>query len=332
MSVRLGSTIRLPQPITPELAPPEPPPEWVADLRGLLALVLERLAVPAPAPQVTVEPADLSAVVTAVNGLKPNVNADEIGRAVARALAPANPEAGVSPETVERLTKVLEGLDFRMQAQPYSGGPSNERVEALLGQIASQGGGSGGGTVTQGPAGTDPWLVAVSGEVEVKNDSGSPLPVSGTVTVTPSGTQDENLKQVNGVAVNVGTGAAGTGTQRVAVATDSQLGVTQVTSPWVVSGTVTANPTTPSTLLAFITTVTTAGTRVQLASNACVAGIVEAPSTNTGIVYVGGSDVSATVFGAELQPGQSAGVAISNTNKLYVDAATSGDKLAFFGS
>lgn len=49
----------------------------------------------------------------------------------------------------------------------------------------------------------------------------TPVPVSGTVTATPSGTQDDNIKQVNGVTVNVGTGTAGTGTQRVAVSSDS---------------------------------------------------------------------------------------------------------------
>lgn len=108
--------------------------------------------------------------------------------------------------------------------------------------------------------------------------------------------------------------------------TDTQLRATPVP----VSGTV--DPTTPSTVLGFVTTVATAGVRVQLASNACVAGIVQAPSTNTGIVYVGGSNVSASVYGSELQPGQAAGIAINNTNKLYVDAATNGDKLAFLGS
>ena len=88
----------------------------------------------------------------------------------------------------------------------------------------------------------------------------------------------------------------------------------------------------PSTLVAFITDIPTAGARVQLATNVIIAGIIEAPSTNTGNVYIGGSDVSSTVFGSELQPGQSAGIAINNTNKIYIDAATSGDDVAFFGS
>lgn len=94
----------------------------------------------------------------------------------------------------------------------------------------------------------------------------------------------------------------------------------------------TANPTTPTTLIPFVTTVTTAGTRVQLASNAIVAGILQAPSTNTGVIYVGGSTVSSTVFGAELQPGQATGIAIDNTNKIYIDASVNGDRVAFLGS
>lgn len=40
----------------------------------------------------------------------------------------------------------------------------------------------------------------------------------------PVGTQDSNLKQVNGATVNVGTGAASTGTQRVTTSTDSTIG------------------------------------------------------------------------------------------------------------
>lgn len=88
----------------------------------------------------------------------------------------------------------------------------------------------------------------------------------------------------------------------------------------------------PTTLIAFITTVTTAGTRVQLASNAGSGFILQAPSTNTGNIYIGGSTVSSSIYGSELQPGQSASVALDNTNKIYIDASASGDKLAVMGS
>jgi hypothetical protein len=90
--------------------------------------------------------------------------------------------------------------------------------------------------------------------------------------------------------------------------------------------------TAPSTIVAFVTDVPNAGTRVQLANNVVIAGIIQAPSTNTGNVYIGGSDVSSAVFGSELQPGQSAGIAIDNTNNIWIDAATNGDDVAFLGS
>lgn len=99
-----------------------------------------------------------------------------------------------------------------------------------------------------------------------------------------------------------------------------------------VTGTVATQEAVPTTIVAFRTTITTAGTRVQLASNSCSAVVIEAPSTNTGVIYVGDSSVSSTVFGAELQPGQSTGLAINNTNKIYVDTATSGNKVAVLGS
>ena len=88
----------------------------------------------------------------------------------------------------------------------------------------------------------------------------------------------------------------------------------------------------PTAIVAFVTDIPTAGSRVQLGANVVKAGILQAPSTNTGVIYVGGSNVSSTVFGAELQPGQSVGIAISNSNKIYIDAATNGDDVAFLGS
>lgn len=70
----------------------------------------------------------------------------------------------------------------------------------------------------------------------IPTDTNNPLPVSGSFT--PSGTQDTNLKQVNGATVNVGVGAAGTGTQRVTTSTDSTIGtVTTVTSATVIQPT-----------------------------------------------------------------------------------------------
>lgn len=107
--------------------------------------------------------------------------------------------------------------------------------------------------------------------------------------------------------------------------------VDETTHRLLVSAVVSSTPS-PGTIIAFRTTITTSGVRVQLASNSIVGGIIQAPSTNTGVIYIGGADVSSTVFGAELQPGQSAGIAVSNTNLIYADTATSGNKVAFLGS
>lgn len=100
-----------------------------------------------------------------------------------------------------------------------------------------------------------------------------------------------------------------------------------------VDGSLTANPTAPTTLVTFVQTIDTAGTEEQLPSNAISAGIVQAPSTNTGVVYIGNDNtVSSSNYGAELQPGQASGIAISNTNKIWADVSVSGDKIAFMGS
>lgn len=90
----------------------------------------------------------------------------------------------------------------------------------------------------------------------------------------------------------------------------------------------------PSTMVAFRTTVTLAGTRVQLATNTVVAGVLEADPDNTPdtYIYVGGSNVSGTVWGAKLLPGASTGIAINNTDKIWIDASSNGNKLGFMGS
>lgn len=96
---------------------------------------------------------------------------------------------------------------------------------------------------------------------------------------------------------------------------------------------VTATASTPSTIFGFVTTVSSAGTRVQLASNTLTNGaILQAPSTNTGLIYVGVVTVSSTVYGAELQPGQAVSFAGNNSNLIYIDASVSGDKCACLGS
>ena len=85
------------------------------------------------------------------------------------------------------------------------------------------------------------------------------------------------------------------------------------------------------------TTVTTAGTEVQLSNttNRVTWVKVKALAANSGIVYIGGSDVSAT-NGYELSAGNELIVPIAEMtggsesfDTLYVDAATNGDKVCW---
>ena len=71
-----------------------------------------------------------------------------------------------------------------------------------------------------------------SGQTVCFTQYGATVPVSGSLT--PVGTQDTNLKQVNGATVNVGVGAAGTGTQRVTTSTDSTIAT--ITNPVGIKG------------------------------------------------------------------------------------------------
>lgn len=71
--------------------------------------------------------------------------------------------------------------------------------------------------------GTDTALVTAAGALVV-DGSGSTQPVSGTVTANAgTGTFTTNVAQVGGNTVTTGSGAAGTGTQRVILATDQPV-------------------------------------------------------------------------------------------------------------
>jgi len=97
--------------------------------------------------------------------------------------------------------------------------------------------------------------------------------------------------------------STGTGASSTSISSRSSLGVSQ-------------------------TNVTTAGTRVQLASNACSSVTVKAKSTNTGLIYVGGSSVSSS-NGFILSAGDSISIDITNTNLLYIDSSVNGEGVSF---
>jgi len=71
--------------------------------------------------------------------------------------------------------------------------------------------------------------------------------------------------------------------------------------------------------------VTTAGTRVQLASSTILNSItIKALATNTGVIYVGDSTVSST-NGYQLSARETVTIAVTNANLVYLDATVSGE-------
>ena len=81
------------------------------------------------------------------------------------------------------------------------------------------------------------------------------------------------------------------------------------------------------------TTLTTAGTRVQLTAQACRRVIIQAHESNTGTMVVGGSTVVAALVGRRgisLFATQSEIFYVNNMNLLYIDSTVSGDKINFF--
>ena len=82
-----------------------------------------------------------------------------------------------------------------------------------------------------------------------------------------------------------------------------------------------------------VVTVAAAGTRVQVSATnvACFTVTVQSPSTNSGIIYLGGKTVSSTNGQEIISPGDSFTFPPGESNcyslsDFWVDAATSGDK------
>ena len=78
-----------------------------------------------------------------------------------------------------------------------------------------------------------------------------------------------------------------------------------------------------------VVNVTIAGTRQQLDDKACREVTIIAKRGNTGYIYVGKSNVSSTVYGAELGELDSITLEVSNTNEIYIDASVAGEGISY---
>ena len=78
-----------------------------------------------------------------------------------------------------------------------------------------------------------------------------------------------------------------------------------------------------------VVNVTTAGESVRLPDIPCNTVTITALRDNTGFIYIGGSDVSSTVFGDDLASKESFTFQIANLNQLYIDASVSGEGISY---
>ena len=78
-----------------------------------------------------------------------------------------------------------------------------------------------------------------------------------------------------------------------------------------------------------LVSVTTAGTRVQLPDVPCREITIIAKRANTGYIYVGGSDVASTKYGAELSSKDSITLAVANANQVYINSSVNGEGISY---
>lgn len=75
--------------------------------------------------------------------------------------------------------------------------------------------------------------------------------------------------------------------------------------------------------------VITSGNRVQLPNIPCREITIIARRTNTGSIFIGGNNVSSSVYGVELQARDSFTFNVSNANLIYIDASVSGEGISY---
>jgi hypothetical protein len=86
-----------------------------------------------------------------------------------------------------------------------------------------------------------------------------------------------------------------------------------------------------ASLVAGQKTVTTAGTQVALASSQAVKGVtIKALHANTGMIYVGGSDVDSGDF--VLDAGEQIFLEIDNLATVWIDSGVNGEGVSFIAT
>jgi hypothetical protein len=83
------------------------------------------------------------------------------------------------------------------------------------------------------------------------------------------------------------------------------------------------------TLKGALSNVPTAGTRVRMPDYKCREVTIIALEENTGTIFIGGGDVSSTVYGAKLKARDSITLKVSNTNLIYINSSVSGEGISY---
>jgi len=182
------------------------------------------------------------------------------------------------------------------------------------------------------------WNVGITGTVPLPTGAAtSALQTTGnTALTTINTTLGTPMQQTGGsVTANLGTlnGAATAALQTTGNTALTTINTTLGT-PMQNSGGSVSISSLPALVSAFYSgQKTSTGTAVALSTSQAISNgvIVQALSTNAGLVYIGPSGVT-TSTGFQLQPGQATSVAVNNLSTVFVIAATSGDGVCYVGS
>lgn len=169
--------------------------------------------------------------------------------------------------------------------------------------------------------------------------SSAPMPVTASALPLPTGAATEStLSTLNGKVTACNTGAVVVSSSALPTdaATQTTLALIKAktdnidvalstrTKPADQQHVIVDSQVAPTSIVNGKTTVSTAGTRVQLSSNTCLSITLKALSANTGTIYVGNSSVAST-NGFELLAGDTVSLDISNTNVVYIDSSVNGE-------
>jgi len=84
-----------------------------------------------------------------------------------------------------------------------------------------------------------------------------------------------------------------------------------------------------TSLKAAVITIPTAGQKIRLPDYPCREITIIGKVQNTGKIFVGGSDVNKSNYGAELVAKDSITLSVNNANLIYIDSTVSGEGISY---